>query len=135
MSAVETTAASQASRRRFAALSRGRRRTVTPRYLPYLLIGPALLVLGLVILYPLADLVLISFQRFRARELISGLPVMWIGLDNYRYVVGQDEFRQSLVRTLLFTAVNVALTMGIGLAIALMLRRLGSKMRLLVTTS
>ena len=39
------------------------------------------------------------------------------------------------MRTLLFTAVNVALTMGLGLAIALMLRRLGPRMRLLVTTS
>jgi N,N'-diacetylchitobiose transport system permease protein len=134
MSAVETTATSAASRRRFVARGR-RRRTVVPRYLPYLLITPALLVLGLVILFPLADLVLISFQRFRARELISGLPVAWTGLDNYRYVLGQDEFRQSLVRTLLFTAVNVALTLGIGLAIALMLRRLGTAMRLLVTTS
>jgi N,N'-diacetylchitobiose transport system permease protein len=134
MSAVET-ATTATSRRRLRVRASRRRRTVVPRRLPYLLIAPALLVLGLVIIFPLADLVLISFQRFRARELILGLPVAWTGIDNYRYVLTSDEFHSTLVRTLLFTATNVALTMGIGLAIALMLRRLGSRMRLIVTTS
>lgn len=91
--------------------------------------------LGAALGYPLVNLVLISFQRFRAKELILGLPANWIGLDNYRYIVGRPDFWAVLGRTLGFAALNVALTIVIGMGLAVLLRRLGKPMRTLLSLS
>ena len=104
-------------------------------YVPYLLLAPSVVVLGAALGYPLVNLVLISFQRFRAKELILGLPASWIGLDNYRYIVGRPDFWAVLGRTLGFAAINVALTIVIGMGLAVLLRRLGKPMRTLLSLS
>ena len=46
---------------------------------------------------------------------------MAIGLDNYRSVLHDEIFWHTLLRTVVFTATNVTLTMVIGLALALLL--------------
>jgi N,N'-diacetylchitobiose transport system permease protein len=138
MSAVETKPPLAASRRRFLVLpgpSAGARRTVAPRRIPYVLLAPASLVMAATIGYAIVNLVLISFQHFRARELILGLPTNWVGFDNYRYILSQQEFKDTLIRTLAFTAVNVVATMAIGLSIALLMRQVGRGLRLLLATS
>lgn len=94
-----------------------------------------MVVLGAALGYPLVNLVLISFQHFRAKELILGLPASWIGLDNYRYIVGRPDFWAVLGRTLAFAAINVALTIVIGMGLAVLLRRLGKPMRTLLSLS
>ena len=121
--------------RRAALLGSWRRSAVQPRYLPYLLLAPSVVALGGALAYPLVNLVVISFQHFRARELILGLPPSWIGLDNYRYIVGRPDFWSVLGRTLAFAAVNVALTIVIGMGLAVLLGRLGKPMRTLLSLS
>jgi N,N'-diacetylchitobiose transport system permease protein len=99
---------------------------------PYLLILPVLVAVGAILGYPLYSLVRLSFQQYGLFELISGqgLPV---GLDNYRSVLQDEVFRDTLVRTIVFTIVNVALTIGIGTLLALLLVRVNSVVRLLLT--
>jgi N,N'-diacetylchitobiose transport system permease protein len=99
------------------------------------LLAPAVLALGAAVVFPFVYLVAISFQQFRARELIQDLPTVWVGLANYRYIVAKPEFWAVLGRTLIFAGVNVALTIAIGIGIALLLQRLGSRMRLLLSIS
>jgi N,N'-diacetylchitobiose transport system permease protein len=106
-----------------------------PWHVPYVLLAPAVLALGAAVVFPFVYLVLISFQQFRARELIQDLPTVWVGLANYRYIVAKPEFWAVLGRTLIFAGVNVALTIAIGMGIALLLQRLGSRMRLLLSIS
>jgi N,N'-diacetylchitobiose transport system permease protein len=106
-----------------------------PWHVPYLLLAPAAVALGAAVVFPFVYLVVISFQQFRARELIQDLPTVWVGLANYRYIVAKPEFWAVLGRTLIFAGVNVALTVGVGMAIALLLQRLGSRMRLLLSIS
>ena len=101
---------------------------------PYLLVVPALFVIVAVLGYPLYRLFTLSFQQYGLFELIRHEGT-WVGLDNYRTILGDHQFWTVLLRTILFTAVTVALTMLFGTLIALLLARLGAFMRLLITTA
>ena len=103
------------------------------RSLPYLLLVPTLLALGFVLGYPLVRLVVMSFQEFGLPQAF-GKPAPWVGFDNYRKILTDDYFWTVLIRTVIFAAVNVALTMTLGFAVALLLKALGKKMRILVST-
>jgi len=114
--------------------ARQRRRIQGGRHVtPYLLLIPALAVIGGVLGYPLFRLVTLSFQEYGLPELIAHKG-RWIGLDNYREILTDRWFWTVLGRTIAFTAVTVGLTMLFGTLIALLLQRLGTFMRLLITT-
>ena len=100
---------------------------------PYLLVLPVVVAIGAILGYPLYRLVTLSFQRYGLPELIQRKGE-WVGLDNYRSVLGDEVFWDTLVRTIVFTAANVALTMVLGLLLALLLVRLSTPVRILVTT-
>jgi N,N'-diacetylchitobiose transport system permease protein len=93
---------------------------------------PALAVLAAVLGYPLYRLVTLSFQEYGLPELIAHKG-RWIGLENYRTILGDSLFWTVLGRTVAFTAVTVGLTMLFGTLIALLLAALGKFMRLLIT--
>jgi N,N'-diacetylchitobiose transport system permease protein len=99
---------------------------------PYLLILPVLAVIVAILGYPLYHLARLSFQKYGLFELIShhGTDVGWA---NYSSVLHDPVFWHVLVRTIVFTVVNVALTMGIGTLIALLLTRVSSVVRVLLT--
>ena len=109
---------------------RRRRRPV----LPYVLLLPAVAVLVAMLGYPLYRLGVLSLQEFGLPQ-VFGQPAEWVGLDNYREILSDGYFWTVLWRTVVFCLANVALTMVIGFAIALLLVQLGWKMRLLVSTS
>ena len=99
---------------------------------PYALLAPAMLVLAAILGFPLSRLVSLSFQQYGLKELFAGRGT-WIGLRNYRDVVGDPFFWTVVARTVLFAAVCVTLTMALGTLVALLLRNLGRTMRVLVT--
>ncbi|MCG5218747.1 carbohydrate ABC transporter permease [Streptosporangium sp. KLBMP 9127] len=101
---------------------------------PYLLIAPTVLGAAYLLLYPLLRSVVISFQHFRTGELIRG-GAAFVGLENYRAVLGSEEFRSVVLRTLVWTVVNVVLIMVISTVVALMIARLGRRMRLAVLSA
>jgi N,N'-diacetylchitobiose transport system permease protein len=105
-----------------------RRRRVRP--LPYVLLLPSIAALVLMLGYPIVRLFTLALQNFGLKQQF-GAAADWVGLRNFRTIVHDPEFWAVLRRTLVFCAVNVALTMVLGMAIALLLQRLGSKMRLL----
>jgi trehalose/maltose transport system permease protein len=84
--------------------------------LAWLLLLPALAVVAFVALYPLAKTVYLSFtnQEFLALE-----PRKWVGLDNYRALIHDTIFRDTVVLTIKFTVVTVSLEFVLGLIIAL----------------
>jgi N,N'-diacetylchitobiose transport system permease protein len=86
------------------------------------------------LVYPLARAVLISFQDFRLRELISG-DARFVGFANYRTLLTDPRFWSVVRRTFLFMAVNVVLIMAIALLVALMTQRLGRLWRTVVLSS
>ena len=109
------------------------RRRVIRGLTPYALLAPTALVIAAVLGYPVYLLFKLSFQRYELPELLQQQGV-WIGLDNYRELLHDSVFHTVLVRTLVFTVVNVGLTMLFGTLLALLLVKLGRAMRLLVTT-
>jgi N,N'-diacetylchitobiose transport system permease protein len=120
-----------------AALRPRRRRPFTVARLvrasaPYLLILPVVAVIVAILGYPLYHLARLSFQKYGLFELIAhhGTSVGWA---NYSSVLHDPVFRHVLVRTIVFTVANVALTMGIGTLIALLLTKVSSFVRVLLT--
>jgi N,N'-diacetylchitobiose transport system permease protein len=120
-----------------AAVARRRRRVsrqgVTRGLAPYALIAPSVVVIGAVLGYPLYLLGRLSFQQFGLAELILQQGP-WIGFDNYTRLVHDRQFWEVVLRTFIFTFVNVGLTMVLGTLIALLLTKLGTAMRLVLTT-
>ena len=84
--------------------------------------------------YPLYRLVVLSLQKFGLRQQF-GAPAQWVGLDNFRTIFSDSYFWDVLWRTVIFCMVNVALTVVLGLLIALLLNSLGKGMRLLVSSA
>jgi N,N'-diacetylchitobiose transport system permease protein len=116
-----------------------RARSLPPRrgrrvsFAPYGLILPVVAVIVLLLGYPIYKLVRISFEQYGLFELIRHKG-RWIGLDNYRSVLGDHVFWDTVVRTLVFTIVNVGLTMVLGTLIALLLPKLSRWVRILLTS-
>lgn len=100
---------------------------------PYVLVAPTVLGGALLLGHPLLRNLLISFQQYGMGELIRG-GAGFVGFRNYRTVLTDPEFWEVVRRTFWWTLVNVVLIMVIGTLVALMMRRLGRRMRILVTS-
>ena len=100
---------------------------------PYLLVAPVVVAIVAILGYPLFKLVTLSFQEYGLPQLIQRHGE-WVGLANYRSVLSDPVFWDTLVRTLVFTAANVLLTMVLGTLIALLLVRLSTPIRILLMT-
>jgi N,N'-diacetylchitobiose transport system permease protein len=115
-----------------AAPVRPRRRRRTVGALPYGLVVPSIALLVALLGYPLFVLVRASFQQLNLRQLIRRETV-WVGFDNYATILTDREFWSVTIRTLVFAAVCVALTIAAGTLVALLLKRISRPMRLLVS--
>jgi N,N'-diacetylchitobiose transport system permease protein len=83
--------------------------------------------------YPIYKLIRISFEQYGLFELIRHQG-RWIGLDNYRSVLSDDVFWDTLIRTVVFTIVNVGLTIVLGTLMALLLTKISRWVQILLTT-
>src|SRR5690242_21092461 len=104
--------------------------------LPYLLILPACLVLAAVAGWPLVKIVQLSLQKQESGKYAlfhSGGSTPFVGLRNYTRVLSDSTFWTVLARTVVFTVVNVVLSLLIGLAIAVLLNRVSTWARLTLT--
>src|ERR671935_2988318 len=117
--------------------SRRRRRLTRSRALrgsvPYALIVPVLGIVGAILGYPIYRLVRLSLEQYGLFELIQHHG-HWIGLRNYGSVLHDAVFWHTLLRTVVFTIANVGSTMGLGTLIALLLVRVSTWARLLLTS-
>ncbi|MGW1782211.1 carbohydrate ABC transporter permease [Streptomyces sp. NPDC002143] len=104
----------------------------SPAGTPWLLLAPCLLVLALVMGYPLIRLVTLSFQKFGQSQLWGFQPAESVGFDNFAGVLGDGEFWQVVVRTIVFAAGCVILTMVLGMLIALLLQRVSGWVKTLI---
>ncbi|MDG4796137.1 sugar ABC transporter permease [Micromonospora sp. WMMD1082] len=103
--------------------------------LPYLLLLPCLVVIGVLLLWPLGQVVVMSFHRLdNVRQLRGDREWPWVGLGNYAQILGDPFFWRVLRNTVVFAAANVALTMVLGTLVGLLLHRLGRKMAAFVAS-
>src|SRR5438270_1114903 len=101
---------------------------------PYALIAPATIVVAAILGYPLYYLVRLSFEHYGLFQLIAHKGES-VGFANYTAILGDGQFWHVVLRTAVFAAVNVGLTMLLGTLIALLLARLGRVMRTLITSA
>jgi N,N'-diacetylchitobiose transport system permease protein len=110
------------------------RRRSRPNLLPYALISPSVAVIVGVLAFPLGMLVWLSLQHYGLRELIAHQGD-WVGLNNYKAILGDALFRQVLFRSILFTLACVALTLLFSTLIALLLLRLSRPIRIMLMSA
>lgn len=84
--------------------------------LAWIMLAPALVVVGLVALYPLGVTI---FQSFTDKQFLAIEPTKWIGLQNYRTLIHDTIFRDSIVTTVKFTVITVGFEFVLGMVIAL----------------
>jgi len=88
------------------------------RFFGYALLTPTLALLSIVILYPLANGVRISFLRYK---LTDPGGQRWVGLGNYRKLLHDDAFWSVFRTTVIWTVSNVVAQIVLGLLLALLL--------------
>jgi trehalose/maltose transport system permease protein len=86
------------------------------RRLAWILIVPAVLVVLLVIGYPLAQVLVYSFLKYK----LDGVtPASFAGLGNYAFVLSDPDWWRAVWNTLIFTFFSVTLETILGLVVAL----------------
>jgi multiple sugar transport system permease protein len=103
--------------------TRERRRSVAKRWLGEtpeawgFVLPAAVIIIGLSIIPMIWSLVL----SMQSADLVT--PARWIGLQNYRVLSKDPNFRAACIHTLIYTGLFVPLSIGGGLGLAVMLNR------------
>jgi N,N'-diacetylchitobiose transport system permease protein len=106
--------------------------------LPYLLMLPVALVLVVIAGWPLLKIILLSFQKQESGKYAlfhNGGTTSFTGFTNYTHALTDSTFWTVAFRTVVFTAVNVAISLVLGMAIAQLLNRVSRWARLLLTAT
>ncbi|MBX5144757.1 carbohydrate ABC transporter permease [Rhizobium lentis] len=83
---------------------------------PWLFLGPALFLLFVYLVYPVVATFILSFY--------DRTGLQFVGLTNYKWAIGDREFRQSIFNNILWLAVVPAACTFFGLVIAVMTDRI-----------
>ncbi|WP_169792152.1 carbohydrate ABC transporter permease [Jiangella muralis] len=97
-----------------------RRRRVWGYVTPLLLLAPSLIFYGVFVLQPLVKSVELSFTDWDG----AAPTLNYVGLDNYAQLIGDDRFLLALGRTVIWSALYIALAVGGGLLFAALITEL-----------
>lgn len=81
------------------------------------LVSPALFLLILFLVIPVGLAFSLAFTNAR---LVSPTPAHWVGLENFKNLFSDPEFRKSFWNTLIFTVIVVPVQGGLALGLALL---------------
>ena len=90
------------------------------RILPALLIGPALVVLAIFLLWPLLWVLGMSFTSWNGYERIT-----WSGLNTWSSLFGDPTFQAAIKNTLLWMALSATIPVALGFLLAIVFSRAG----------
>lgn len=90
------------------------------RWLPWLLMAPQLIVIGVFFFWPAAQALLQSFQVQDA----FGISTEWVGLDNFKRLFGDVSYLASFKTTALFSVLVAGLGIGLSLMLAIFADRI-----------
>lgn len=93
---------------------------VSRRY-KYGLLLPALAILAATTIFPVVFALNVSLQDWRLTR--SAEPLGYVGLDNYSRILGDANFWNSVMNTVIYIVVVGVLSLGIGFGAALLLQR------------
>lgn len=86
-----------------------------------LLLLPGLIIFGVFTIYPIVKLFLMSFFEW---DFGSMLNHHFIGLENYKEVLGDEYFRTVFVNSIVYTIITVPGQMSVGFLVALLLNQI-----------
>jgi len=86
--------------------------------MPYAFLAPAFALLGLMLLYPTVQTINYSFANRDATE--------YVGLDNYRDVLGSDAFQSAILNNVLWLIIVPAMTVVFGVVVAVLADKLST---------
>jgi alpha-glucoside transport system permease protein len=89
------------------------------RLKPWAFIGPAVAAIALFLIYPAVRTIILSFA--------NSTSTAWVGLENYTDLLTSRDFQITLGNTLLWIAVVPAVTVILGLGIAVLADRLSAQ--------
>jgi multiple sugar transport system permease protein len=101
-----------------------RRRRTAARLVPYAFLAPGIVMFAAFLLVPIGYTVWASLQKVKVSGLglgRGGRTLVFAGLENYRNVLGDAEFWDSVLRVLLYGAILVPAMLGLALLFALLL--------------
>ena len=84
------------------------------RLVPLLWLGPAIALIGVVVLWPVVVMVQSSFQQIGGEGFVAG----YNGTTNYAHLFDEPDFVSVLLRTVVWVVVVVAVTVLISLGLA-----------------
>lgn len=96
------------------------------RLKPYLFILPAYLAITVFLLYPTVATFINSFKDEASRN--------WVGFENYTELLTSPPFRSTLFNTVLWVVIVPAVTIVVGLAVAVLADRLAGRSEKFVKT-
>ena len=85
---------------------------------PYLLLSPAYLLIGGFMFYPMATVLLLSFQQY---QLMDPLNTPFIGLSHYGAMLEDAYFWRSLWNSIVWVGLSVFCQFGLGFLLAVLL--------------
>jgi alpha-glucoside transport system permease protein len=100
---------------------------LTEKVKPYFYILPAFAAISVYLIYPTVQTVVYSFANADSTR--------WVGLRNYSSLLGSEAFRKTLFNTLLWILVVPAVTIALGLGIAVLADRLSPRGEKLAKTT
>ena len=100
----------------------------------YGLLVPASILIGVALGYPLIRQFVISFQEYGLRQQF-GQPAEWVGLQNYTDLLTDSYVWTVIGRSIAFCLVNAAVTMVVGMALAVLMSRIGRLARITLQVS
>ncbi len=97
------------------------------------LLGPSLIILGVMVGYPAVTMVIQSFTNFTVKHDLLGTPADFVWFDNYIALFTQSDFPAVLFRSLGLMVVLTALIIFFGVVIAVLMTRLSRLWRIIVS--
>ncbi|MEM0934394.1 MAG: sugar ABC transporter permease [Pseudomonadota bacterium] len=94
-----------------------------------LLVGPAALAVALFIFLPVAVVFVLAFTDY----LIGAPSATWVGLENFQQLLGSRLGRNALINTLVYAAIVIPASVGLGLIVALGLHSLATRLPRIAT--
>ena len=88
------------------------------KILPYLLLAPMILIMGVLVFYPIAATFSYSLKKWK---LTAPGDIRFIGFDNYKNILKSESFWYSLQNTLFLLVLVVVATSILGVLVSLFL--------------
>lgn len=86
---------------------------------PWVFIGPSVLVVGLYLLFPAVDTIRRAFMDARSES--------FVGFENFEFLVTNDALRETVWNNLLWILLVPAVSVAVGLAVAVLADKLSAK--------